>query len=281
MRILKDNKIEKILRCPICGSNVAVPEGKTSLICDGERKHCYDFAASGYLNLCSPRQSGGGDSKQAVRARSEFLNKGYYRPIAEELVKMSVKHGRTDGILLDAGCGEGYYSEFLANAGFSVIGADLSKFAVDVASKRFARSKNENALFIAASVFEIPVKDTSVSIVTNVFAPCAEEEYSRILEDNGVLIVVWAGEDHLMGLKKAVYDTAHTNNERADIPIKMKKVDETRISYTIDLESNEDIRSLFAMTPYYWRTSVADMEKLEALERLTTEVDMIISVYKK
>ena len=194
---------------------------------------------------------------------------------------MAVKHGRTDGVLLDAGCGEGYYSNALAEEGFSVIGVDLSKFAVDASSKRLARSQKENFLFAAASVFKLPVADASVSVVTNVFAPCAEEEYTRVLESNGVLIVAWAGERHLMGLKEAVYDTAHTNSERADLPDQMKKIDEIRIVYTIELDSNEEIKSLFAMTPYYWRTSIDDMGKLDGLQTLNTEVDIIVSVYQK
>ena len=41
------------------------------------------------------------------------------------------------------------------------------------------------------------------------------------------------------------------------------------------------IQNLFAMTPYYWRTSPADAEKLRGLSELTTEVDMILSVYRK
>ena len=281
MRILKDNKILSILRCPICGNGMSVPEGKASLVCGGERKHCYDFASSGYVNLCYPMQSGGGDSKQAVRARSEFLDKGHYRPVAEELARMAVKYGKCDDVLLDAGCGEGYYSSFICDAGFSVIGADLSKFAVDAASKRLARINRDNFLFTTASVFALPVTDGSVGIVTNVFAPCAEDEYSRVLKKDGVLIVAWAGENHLMGLKRAIYNTANANTERADLPVYMKKIEEIRVSYTIDLTDNGEIKSLFAMTPYYWRTSVADMEKLKELDFLTTEVDIIISVYKK
>ena len=281
MRILQDKKIEGILRCPICKEKMTVPEGRASLVCQGPRTHCYDFAASGYVNMASPHQSGGGDSKSAVRARSAFLDKQYYAPVANALAELAEKHGRADGVLLDAGCGEGYYATRLADKGFSVVGADLSKFAVDAASKRLSREGFDRFLFATASVYELPVADSSVSVVTNVFAPCAEEEYTRVLEDGGVLIVAWAGENHLLGLKKAIYDTAHTNSDRADMPKKLKKVDEIRMTYTIELEGNEDVKSLFAMTPYYWRTSPSDMQKLDNIERLVTEVDIILSVYKK
>ena len=48
----------------------------------------------------------------------------------------------------------------------------------------------------------------------------------------------------------------------------------------ITLTDNAQIMSLFAMTPYYWRTSPEDAEKLSAINELSTEVDIIISVYK-
>jgi hypothetical protein len=35
------------------------------------------------------------------------------------------------------------------------------------------------------------------------------------------------------------------------------------------------------MTPYYWKTSQNDVQKLEALERLETEIDINFEVYQK
>ena len=281
MKALSDVKIQNILKCPVCGSHMAVSENKTSLICLGQRRHCYDFAASGYVNLCSPTHSNGGDSKQAVRARGAFLDLGYYTPVAEALAKASVEHGTPKGIVLDAGCGEGFYSRFLAAEGFSVIGVDLSKFAVDAAAKRLFREGIGNQLFATASVFELPVFDSSVDVITNVFAPCVETEYSRALKHDGVLLVAHAGEEHLMGLKSAIYENTHLNTQRADLPTQMQKIDEIRVRYDITLNSNKEIMDLFSMTPYYWKTSVEDGKKLSRIDKLETEVDIIISAYKK
>ena len=281
MRILTDKKIEGILKCPVCQAKMTAISDRGSLVCEGQRRHCYDFASSGYVNLCSPTQSGGGDSKQAVRARSSFLNNDYYEPVAKALAKMCEKHGKPDGVLLDAGCGEGYYSAFLSDEGFSVIGVDLSKFAVDAASKRLSKKGADKFLFATASVFDLPVADRSIDVLTNVFAPCAEEEYKRVLTDNGVLIVAWAGENHLLGLKQAIYDEARKNDGRADMPVGMDRIDEICVSYKICLKSEEEIKNLFAMTPYYWRTSAADVEKLNGLCELCTDVDIVISVFRK
>ena len=281
MRILTDNKILGALRCPICSASMLMRTDKgNSLVCTGARTHCYDLASSGYVNMCSPSQSGGGDSKQAVRARSDFLSRDFYKPAALELARMCEKWGSKDKVLIDAGCGEGYYSSFACRQGFSVFGVDISKFAADAASKRLTREACDGFFFATASVFEIPVADNSAGVVINIFAPCAEEEFSRVLDNDGILVVAHAGEKHLMGLKKAIYSVAHTNSERADLPVSMRKLDESRVSFSITLTDNSQIMSLFAMTPYYWRTSPEDAEKLAGINELSTEVDIIISVYK-
>ena len=277
MRILEDKIIQGALSCPLCHNNMTV-QG-TSLVCCGERKHCFDFASGGYVNLCSPRQSGGGDSKQAVRARTEFLNKQYYRPIADALVELVCKFAPVGLPVLDAGCGEGYYTCAIANEGYSVIGVDLSKFATDAAAKRAARDGFDNAFFATGSVFELPVKDSSVGAITSIFAPCAADHFAAKLARGGCLIVAAAGEGHLLGLKKVIYDDVHTNTERADMPSDMIKIAEKRVRYSIDVIGNADVKSLFAMTPYYWRTSPQDAQKLESVDALTTEVDVVLSVY--
>lgn len=280
MRILTDEKILDSLVCPHCREKLYVKE--RSLICGGGKRHCFDLGGGGYVNFGAPVQSGGGDSKSAVRARSAFLNLGYYSPVAEAIARTVSEFCRCDGgVVIDAGCGEGYYSDRIASDGFSVIGADLSKFAVDAASKRANASRRENSFFTVSSVFSLPVKNECASAVVNVFAPCVENEYARVIKDNGVLIVVSAGQDHLMGLKKLLYAEVHENNERADMPKLMEKVKEENIKFDIRVEGKEAIAALFEMTPYYWRTSRDDAKKLELVEYLDTEIDMMITVYRK
>ena len=285
-RVLPTKSILSLLRCPICGGGFSLRGaenecGSMSLVCDGMRKHCYDLSSSGYVNFMPPGHTDGGDSKAAVRARTEFLNTQLYRPVAERLTELLQRHrSPSDGVVVDAGCGEGYYASILAQNGYSCLGFDLSKAAVDAASKRMARTA-ENGFFGVGSVFEMPLSDSSCAGIVNVFAPCAEEEFLRVLSPGGVLIVVYAGPAHLMGLKQAIYETTKENDERADLPKKLTKIDEARVRYSISVESQTQIQNLFAMTPYYWRTSSADAEKLRSLIELTTEVDMILSVYRK
>jgi 23S rRNA (guanine745-N1)-methyltransferase len=61
----------------------------------------------------------------------------------------------------------------------------------------------------------------------------------------------------------------------------MKMVMRESLKYSIKLEDNADIKNLFSMTPYYWRTSPSDCEKLEGLDTLETVVDINFFIYKK
>jgi 23S rRNA (guanine745-N1)-methyltransferase len=130
-------------------------------------------------------------------------------------------------------------------------------------------------------VFELPLRDASVDCVTSVFAPCAEEEFCRVLCPGGVLIVVGAGERHLMGLKRAIYDDIYENAGRADLPQGMVLLEEYTVEREIEVTGEEQIAHLFSMTPYYWRTSRADADKLRGLQSLTTTVAFDFKIYQK
>ena len=293
------------LACPVCAAPMRVSDGGGSLLCGGDpatgRAHCFDGAASGYLPL-APRHVGGGDSKEAVRARTAFLSGGYYAPAAEAVVRAVAAYTPAGGFVLDAGCGEGYYSNRILARGYRVMGVDLSKFAVETAAKS-ARAARRHAgqdaqdaqdaqagqaeatsLYAVGSVFELPVREGSFDTVTNIFAPCAPAEYARVLRSGGHLVVVGAGERHLLGLKALLYDDPYLNDPRRDLPEEgdgFSLVDVDRISYTTKVRGGEHIAALFSMTPYYWRTPRDSRERLASVEELETEVAFDIHVYQK
>ena len=248
------------LKCPVCGAKIK-SENEKMLSCDGERRHTYDISASGYINLASPKQSGGGDTKSAVRARSEFLDSGYYQPIANKTVELLKRYVGDNATVIAAGCGEGYYtSQISKNAEFT-IGFDISKFAVEAAAKRAKREGINNLLFGVASVYTMPLFDGSADSVVNIFAPCVEEEYCRVLKQNGILLVAQAGKDHLMGLKRVLYTSAYENDTRADLPKELELICEENLKYSVEVIGEDNLKALFAMTPYYWRTSQDDAKK--------------------
>ena len=48
---MKNNEIVKYLICPCCRAEMTVSDDEKSLFCQGQRRHCFDFSAKGYVNL--------------------------------------------------------------------------------------------------------------------------------------------------------------------------------------------------------------------------------------
>lgn len=282
--------VSDVLVCPVCGARLHISPDGRSLLCGGAKIHCFDGGGGGYVPL-APRHSGGGDSKEAVRNRTAFLSKGYYQPAAEALCALVAQYIPRGGALMDAGCGEGYYSNRLADCGYRVLGVDLSKFAVDAAAKGAKRTRDgapSSTVFAVGSVFELPAQDESADGVVNLFAPCAPVEYARVLKSGGYLIVAGAGDDHLMGLKERIYDDPYLNEGRRDLPEGQAHspdglvlVEKRTVRFEITVNGREDLLALFSMTPYYWRTSPTGHERLLSSETLTTPVTFDFFVYQK
>ena len=273
---LKDSVLT-MLQCPHCATKMHSDEAGKTCRCTGERSHCFDFSRSGYLNLTGPKD-GEGDLKDAIRARTLFLSKGYYAPLSNAINQML--NDLNAKAVLDAGCGEGYYTNRMAGSERAVLGIDLSRAGIDSAAK-FAKQNATGVGFAVGSIFSLPVGDATCNVVTNLFAPCCEEEFDRVLKPGGYLILVGAGEEHLMGLKQVLYDNPYLNPGRADLPTSMQPIDRQRLQYTVTVCGEDAIEALFSMTPYYWRTSQADRAKLQGLTTLKTTVDFDIFLYRK
>ena len=257
-----------VLICPFCGEPLTKNGG--SLYC--ESRHCFDIAKSGYVTLT--RASGtSGDDRDMVRARTAFLDSGAYRPFADAVCDALEGYGT----VVDAGCGEGYYSNAIAERGHRVYGFDLSKHACDKAAKR-AKASGNGAFFGVASVFELPIANGAADALVSLFAPIAEGEFSRVLKDDGILVVGAAGRRHLIELKAAVYDEAYENEGRRDLPSGFAEIGHKNVTYTFTCH---DVKSLFMMTPYAFKTSVSDMAKLDAIDSLDITADFDIFIYKK
>lgn len=267
--------------CPVCGGELN-DNGK-SFICS--LGHCFDKSKFGYVNLLMSSKSSAkrhGDDRLMVRARRDFLDKGYYSFLLDNICNICEKIVSDGSVILDAGCGECYYSsnirQHLENCGIIAryFGIDISKDALEFAFKR--KSGVSTAI---GSVFSMPVADSSVDVLLNLFSPEAFDEYRRVLKKDGVLIRVVPLEKHLYGLKKSVYDRPYLNE---NIPHEIKGFileNEIIVKNLIELSSNEDIMNLFRMTPYYYKTGIEDQKKLEKSNQLITEAEFGIRIYRK
>lgn len=266
--------------CPVCNSPLSVCEKAYKC----KNGHNFDIAKSGYVNLLLSQKSKDkrhGDDKVMVNSRREFLDKGYYKHLLDGIIANVSKYCTKDSSILDAGCGEGWYTVNLyenlcaVNSAPDILAVDISKSALDGFAKR-----NKNIQRAVASVYSLPVQENSCDIVLNVFAPIAEKEFHRVLKKGGILICVIALKEHLYSLKTAVYNSPR-KNEIGDLNLNgFDLISKTDIYKEITITSNEDIKTLFKMTPYYYKTSKEDYEKLENLNTLTTETHFGILVYK-
>ena len=101
--------------CPKCNGKLNI-EASRCLCASG---HCFDKARGGYYNLLLGNVGGvHGDNKEMVLARRAFLSGGYYEPLAKRLASLVLKFTASGGALLDAGAGEGYYTDTIERALF-------------------------------------------------------------------------------------------------------------------------------------------------------------------
>lgn len=266
--------------CPICKQ--VLNKINNSYKC--ENNHSYDISSSGYVNLLNPGKRNNfkaGDSKEMVKARSAFFESNTYEPLATKLCSIISKIPRN--VIVDAGCGEGYYSLYIAQQFLSslILGFDMTKYGCDHASKCAKRINSQNALFSVANIFDLPLLDNSVDVVTSLFTPVADKEFSRILKPSGYLVVVSAGVFHLDGLKRILYDNLYLNEAKQSVYEGFSLIDTINLKYETVIYGNETINNLFTMTPYYHRTSLTDKKKLENITELSTNIEVNFSIYTK
>jgi 23S rRNA (guanine745-N1)-methyltransferase len=89
------------------------------------------------------------------------------------------------------------------------------------------------------------------------------------------------GRDHLFGLKEIAYATPYKNEPGEPEILGFELIESENLKYTLKLDGAEKIRSLFMMTPYAYRTPRESRDRVLSLDKLTTEVEFEIFVYKK
>ncbi|WMJ22091.1 methyltransferase domain-containing protein [Paludicola sp. MB14-C6] len=275
--------------CPICKQALKI-ENK-SYLC--ENNHCFDIAKSGYVNLLPSNQMNSkapGDNKLMVDTRNQFLSKGFYQPLLDtlsnELVHIIKEHQLNEPTIADVGCGEGYYTQgiyqAIHNNGItpSILGIDISKEALKYAAKRMKQINASTVQIAVGSVFHLPIETEYCDILMELFAPYCGEEFHRVLKKNGIMILVIPAENHLFELKQAVYKNPYKNEVKPYELDGFTLLNKEKVKSQIHLSNNEDIMNLFQMTPYYYKTSKEDTERLMSLNELTTTIEFELLIYQ-
>jgi 23S rRNA (guanine745-N1)-methyltransferase len=263
------------LICPICGKQLN-RDGRQYL-CDD--RHSFDLARQGYVNLLTVQQKHSlnpGDTREQVLSRREFLEAGYYAPIAEALCETAKELG-ISGPILDVGCGEGYYSARLAESlNAELVGLDISKEAV-----RCAAAKYKGPLWMCATGAHIPVPNHSAGIVTSLFALTLPEEFKRVLKEDGYYFQVLDCQDHLLGLKGIIYDRLNLK-EKDSVPelpgFELVRSIPIRFDFSVE---GEQVRNLFSMTPHVFRIGKSGAERLRNTQQLSDTASCVLNVYRR
>lgn len=266
------------LKCPICDSKMYIKDN--SCTCG---KHNYDISKEGYLNLVHNKATSG-DSKEMILSRRSFLDSGYYKPISDRLNSLILEliPNRNNVLISDMGCGEGYYLNnlfdfLLENSIYSTCyGLDLSKTAIKIASQKY---KNEN--WLVANLSKIPFLDNSIDISISMFANLQEVETARTLKDDGYLILVRSGLNHLLELRQVIYPKIIERYSKTSCPKGFEIIKEDGIKFDVHLTDSQQIKNLLSMTPHYWKITEERREKLYSMNELLTTADIEYYILKK
>ncbi|MBZ5607113.1 MAG: methyltransferase domain-containing protein [Acidobacteriia bacterium] len=191
-----------MLLCPVRNCHMPLRRAERRLLCP--RGHSFDVARSGYINLLQPqerRSKHPGDTAAAVAARRRLQDRGVTEPLLRAIAEMLA--ARPSDIVLDAGCGDGFYLGSLARqTGFDAHGVDISTPAVDAAARRYP----ECEWIVANADRFLPYADRSFSIVLSITARMNAGEFRRVLRDGGGLLVAIPAPEDLVELRGAGRD---------------------------------------------------------------------------
>ena len=313
--------------CPLCQSPLQ-PAADTWR-CDGslnpkQTTHPFDVARQGYVNLLPVQQKKSkapGDSQASIEARKRFLNSGHYRPlqtvicqqmeqllaqnevISESITSSANAHDKSPVNWLDIGCGEGYYTQAMAQMGSdsmtTLIAADISKPALVELAKvskaasqlwyQLHKDKTEKTTVIyplVTSAAHLPLRAHSVTGISSIFSPILPEAFAKVLADGGFLIIAKPDVGHLATMRDALFDSVREHDSDKflqELAPYFTLIETHRVSTEMTLDES-DLADLLTMTPYAYR---ARNEKRQALlaaveqQAFSTEAKFIVYILQK
>lgn len=276
-----------VFACPVCGEPLPLAAG--GYVC--ANGHRFDLAREGYVNLLLAqhrRSKDPGYSKEMIAGRRDFFDAGHYAPLADgvaEHVRSALPAG-PDRVVLDAGCGEGYYLRrlrgLLSRDGVSdlpiLCGLDISKHGIRVAARR-----DPQGLYAVASTYRMPVLAGRVDVLLTHFSPVSAEDFRRVVTPGGVVLVGGPGEGHLFSLKELLYDRPAQHEPATTLAEEdgFELIDTYFIRYPLELRGPGQVANLLGMTPFNWSVNEDTRDRLAALDALDTEVDVVVHTYRR
>ncbi|MDV7443153.1 methyltransferase domain-containing protein [Acinetobacter baumannii] len=263
------------LMCPVCHQRLEL----VSKTWRCEQGHSYDIAKQGYVNLHvvqHKHSKNPGDTPESVDARRAFLQGGYYQPLQQAVVHL-LKDLKAK-MVLDIGCGEGYYTSAMQQVVEQCIGVDIAKNAVQRAAKL-----NDKVTWVVGTGATLPVIDQSMDVCTSLFSPIPQTEILRVLKDDGYLIVVTPATDHLYAMREALFEQVNPHTPQKFVE-QLQDLFELKEQQVIDaplILDQQALKNLIAMTPYAYKASPERRMQLEQKAHLQVTASFQIYLFQK
>lgn len=277
------NKHSALFRCPKCEKEMKWNE-ENSLVCsDG---HCFDLAKKGYIYLMLRKVETHYNNK-LFESRRALCQTGFYEPLTQELVGLINKY-LNDEIaqlaIIDAGCGEGsnlarIIEDISANTLKEPVGMgiDIAKDGISIAARNYP-----GIIWAVANLADLPLADHSFDVLLNVFTPFNQQEFKRILKQDGIILKVIPEEGYLGELRDIFYKNSDLETySNQDVVANFKQhfaiLETKRVTYQFKLEG-EQLSHLVNMTPLAWGAAPENIRKVTDMGEINITVDVVILV---
>ena len=228
---------ERMLLCTVRDCHKPLVKEDRRVVCAAD--HSFDIARTGYLNLLQPqdrRSKQPGDTAEAVAARRRLHDRGATAPLLEG-IKELLAPGSHD-ILLDAGCGDGFYLGSIAEqTGLDGHGTDISIPAVDAAARRYPKCE----WVVANADRFVPYADRSFSIVMSITARMNPPEFRRVLRDDGQLLIALPAPDDFIELRGTGRDRTGRTIEEFASEFALSKLQRVTTTAELDAAAVSDV----------------------------------------
>jgi 23S rRNA (guanine745-N1)-methyltransferase len=226
-----------MLVCPVRDCHLPLNREAKRLVC--QRGHSFDVSSKGYMNLLQPqdrRSKQPGDTSDAVKGRRRLHDLGVTMPLLRGIAEMA--SASRDDVVLDAGCGDGFYLGTLAREnGFDARGVDISAAAIDAAARRYP----ECEWIVANADRFLPYADRSFSLILSITARMNAQEFRRVLREEGRLLVAIPAPEDFVELRGAGRDRVERTVETFAAGFKLAGQRRISTSAALDADAVRDV----------------------------------------
>lgn len=272
-----------LFKCPIC-HELLVIRGGYQLQC--RNNHNFDLSRKGYVNLLAGNAASS-YNKMMLESRMKVAKAGLYDPLLNRITTILTPRF-THLSILDAGCGEGSHLRYLINkidsdnVTVKSIGLDNSKEGIQLASR-----ETSDIIWCVGDIARLPLNSFRFTLVLNILSPANYREFRRVLQDNGQLLKVIPGSEHLKELRELFYP--EKNQSTYNPPEVVEHAKKYFVNYTEDRLTNKNpissdlVPHVVKMTPLSWRIPKTKQQQIAkmGLCDITTDYHILIGNLSK